>query len=160
MDLALVEKLLQLMRSYGLQELEILEGETKIRLVQPTVAALPLPQTLPLAYPASYSPGPQFASSTGTAGPQSSPSQAEASSKPKLFEVRSPFVGTYYGASSPGAEDFVQVGKRVKKGQTLCIIEAMKLMNEIEAEREGVIVEILVRNEEPVEYDQVLFRFE
>jgi acetyl-CoA carboxylase biotin carboxyl carrier protein len=71
--------------------------------------------------------------------------------------VRSPFVGTYYASSSPGSDPFVTVGKAVRKGDPLCIVEAMKLMNEIEAERDGVIAEILVQNEQPVEYDQVLF---
>ena len=73
------------------------------------------------------------------------------------LEVRSPFVGTFYTSSSPGSEPFVEVGKQVTKGQTLCIVEAMKLMNEIDAEKAGTIAKVLVQNQQPVEYDQVLF---
>ena len=74
-----------------------------------------------------------------------------------MLKLRSPFVGTFYAAPAPGEEDFVSVGSKVKKGDTLCIVEAMKLMNEIEAEKDGTITEILIDNEAPVEFDQVLF---
>ncbi len=87
--------------------------------------------------------------------------QSEASSvTPDLYEVRAPIVGTFYAAPAPEVPPYVKVGDRVEEGTVLCIIEAMKLMNEIEAERAGTVVEILVRNEEPVEYGQALFRIE
>jgi len=101
------------------------------------------------------------AASAGSQGSASGFSAAEsAKAAPAGKVVRSPFVGTLYHAPSPGADPFVEVGKRVKKGATLCIVEAMKLMNEIEAEFDGVIKEILVANEQPVEFDQPLFVME
>ena len=164
MDLAKVEKMLQLMKSYGLQEMEIDNEGMKVRLVQSLpVTAGPIAPTAYLGVPP-LTGGPQPAQSPITVPPPSDlegdKNKGEPTKQSQLKEVRSPFVGTFYGAPAPGADDFVRVGQRIGKGDTLCIIEAMKLMNEIEAEHEGVIAEILVANEEPVEYDQVLFLVE
>jgi acetyl-CoA carboxylase biotin carboxyl carrier protein len=92
--------------------------------------------------------------------PAATPAAAPAAVAGNLLEIRSPMVGTFYRAPSPEAPPYVEVGSRVSKGQTLCILEAMKLMNELEAEHAGVIREILVENSEPVEYGQPLFRIE
>ncbi len=92
--------------------------------------------------------------------PSPKPEEAQEVRAAELIEIRSPMVGTFYRAPAPGAEPYVQVGEVVSPGQVLCIIEAMKLMNEIEAEVSGKIVEICVENAEPVEYNQVLFRLE
>jgi len=111
------------------------------------VASLPVP---------SFEPAP---SSGAAATPVATPATVPvAAAKPAGVEVLAPIVGTFYAAASPDAADFVRVGDRVKVGQVLCIIEAMKLMNEIEAEVAGTVAEILVRNEDPVEYGQALFR--
>jgi len=164
MDLATVEKVMQLMRNYGVHAVEIKEGDREIKVTQTSAPSAYLPGALPshgfapaMPLPAPTEPGAgEVRGGSGAAAPKSS--RREKSED--LSEIRSPFVGTYYSAPSPGADDFIHVGKRVKKGETLCIVEAMKLMNEIEAERDGVIVEILAENEEPVEYDQVLFLME
>ena len=159
MDLGKVEKMLQLMRNYGLHEMEIEEGDSKVKLVQsPSVAVQAQPG---IPQPAGYIPpqAPAPVAAAASPAPQEAPAPV-AERKSNLREVRSPFVGTYYCAPAPGADDFVKVGQKVRKGDTLCIVEAMKLMNEIEAEQDGVIAEILVDNEEPVEYDQVLFLME
>lgn len=94
------------------------------------------------------------------AGPASAAEGARAEPKVKLLEVKSPMVGTYYSAPEPGAKDYLSVGDRISKGQILCIIEAMKIMNEIESEFDGVVKEILARNAHPVEYGQVLLRID
>lgn len=165
MDIGQIEKVMKLMQAYGFNEIEWEKGDEKIKLVHnpPTIATT---QNLPImpnlahpSYPhnvqAPYHPTPDMA-----APKHSEPSVPSQNQRLNLREVRSPFVGTYYASPSPGSDPFVTVGKRVRKGDTLCIIEAMKLMNEIEAEKDGVIVEILVGNEEPVEYDQLLFLME
>jgi acetyl-CoA carboxylase biotin carboxyl carrier protein len=103
-------------------------------------------------------PAPIMATLSGAPAAAATPSAAGADRATTGVEVLAPIVGTFYAASSPDAADLVRVGDRVKVGQVLCIIEAMKLMNEIEAEVAGTVVEILVRNEDPVEYGQVLFR--
>ncbi len=88
----------------------------------------------------------------------SAPEKPKAEAKPSFLEVKSPMVGTYYGAPEPGAKSYLSVGDRIHKGQILCIIEAMKIMNEIESEFDGVVKEIIAQNAHPVEYGQVLFR--
>ncbi len=158
MELEKIENVIRLMRAYGLHELEIKEDGESLRLVQSPSAAAPahghfmsMPM-MPVAAEHKIQGGASGLASAEDSKPAKVPSRDE-----NLREVRSPFVGTYYASSAPGADPFVSINKPVRKGDTLCIIEAMKLMNEIEAERDGVIVEILVENEQPVEYDQVLF---
>jgi acetyl-CoA carboxylase biotin carboxyl carrier protein len=151
MDIGQIEKLMKLMQAYGFQELGWEKGDEKIRLVQ-SLLAHPSPGFYPPPSPAHlFKPNPI---------PEAPEKEQVSVPNPKHKEIRSPFVGTFYGSSTPGSEPFVQVGSRVKKGDTLCIVEAMKLMNEIEAEQDGVIVEILIKNEQPVEYDQPLFLME
>lgn len=166
MDLGKVEKMLQLMRNYGLHEMEIKDGDSKVRLVQspsqPAVISAGLPQAgyaSHISVPQTHQPAAPAAGSQAEQAP-SNDQGARNERRANLREIRSPFVGTYYSAPAPGADEFVKVGQKIRKGDTLCIVEAMKLMNEIEAEQDGVIAEILVENEEPVEYDQVLFLVE
>jgi len=159
MDLKKAEDMVKLMRAYGLNELEIKNGEDSIRIVQNGAMlgfqSQPMvPQMQAIAVPTFHGSLEPVTNAQETV--QSANSKAERRGQ----EIRSPFVGTFYRSAAPGEPAFVEVGKRVKAGQTLCIIEAMKLMNEIEAERDGVIKEILVDNELPVEYDQVLFLIE
>jgi acetyl-CoA carboxylase biotin carboxyl carrier protein len=167
MNLKQLEKIMQLMEQYDMHKITITDAETNIKLARNCAAAYGLlagdePRSLartemPVgAVSAQAAAG--AASTLATSGTAEKSLAPAKSSTAK--EIKSPFVGTYYGAPSPGADSFIHVGKRVKKGEVLCIIEAMKLMNEIEAERDGVIVDILIANEEPVEYDQPLFLFE
>ncbi len=151
MNLKQLEKIMQLMRQYELHSLAVSDAETNIKL---TRGRDPLVGLAAAEAPAAR------AQIVLPKDPSFSPAISPGSTSGQLKEIKSPFVGTYYSAASPGADPFVYVGKKVKKGEVLCIIEAMKLMNEIEAERDATIVEILVANEEPIEYDQTLFRFE
>jgi acetyl-CoA carboxylase biotin carboxyl carrier protein len=145
MDLQYVRKLAKIADEAQLAEIEIEEDGRRIRITRMTAA--PAPQ--PVAVTAS-APAPQPAAAAPAAPPAPAPASAH-------VEVRSPIVGTFYRATSPDAEPFVQVGKRVQKGETVCIIEAMKIMNEIESDVTGTIVRIMVENGQPVEYNQVLF---
>ena len=151
MDLEKIENLVKLMRSHGLHEIKLKEGNESIRLTQSATPSSQMPvfnmPNLPVQQETIPAPLIKHAEEQQTKKP----------ARENLIEVRSPFVGTYYASSAPGADSFVSVNKTVRKGDPLCIVEAMKLMNEIEAERDGTIVEILVENEQPVEYDQVLF---
>lgn len=157
MDLRKLKKLIDLVEESGIAEIEVTEGEEKVRITR-SVAA-PAVQTI-------YAPAP--AAAPMPAAPQSAPapvaSAPSAASAPAARDLsgaqKSPMVGTFYRSPSPSAPAFVEVGKTVKAGDTLCIIEAMKLMNEIEAEKSGVIKEILVENGTPVEYGEPLFIIE
>jgi len=139
------------MSEHNLEEFEYSRGDLRIRLRKPganSVVAAPRPPAeiiVPAAVPA--------------AAPQSPEATAEADLRggEDLFLVKSPIVGTYYGAPSPGAEPFVKIGMYVESGQTLCIVEAMKLMNEIESETSGEVLRIFAENGQPVEYGQPLF---
>ncbi len=150
MDIRKVKKLIELLEESGIDELEICEGEESVRISrhsnkQPQYAAQPV-------YAAAPAPAP-------VAAPAAAPATAAAPAAPALTGnvVRSPMVGTFYRASSPEAKAFVEVGQSVKKGDILCIVEAMKMMNHIEAEASGTIGQILVENGHPVEFDQPLF---
>ncbi len=157
MDVKVLEHLITILKEQGIQEIEVQQGDTKYRVVQAQVptALSPYPYA---AFPPSAPMGMQGMPVTATspAVPASTPAPAAST----YHAIRSPFVGTFYDAPSPGSDPFVQVGQRVKKGDTLCIVEAMKLMNEIEADRDGILTAVLIQNEEPVEYDQELFRIE
>lgn len=161
MDLQRIEQLAALMQRFGLQQLEVKEAETSIKLGMPRsempefmshVAPRVVHSMAPVAHPGQHS-----VASVPHSG--EAPVKAAQSARPS-HTVKSPFVGTFYRSSSPGSDPFVEVGKRVKKGDALCIIEAMKLMNEIEADKDGTITEVLVANEQPVEFDQPLFVIE
>lgn len=146
MDLRKLKKLIDLVQESGIAELEITEGEEKVRIAK-SMAGTPMmmaPQQhyLPAATPA--------------AAP-ASPAAPVEDAIPEGHVVRSPMVGTFYRAPAPGAKNFVEVGQNVGAGDTLCIIEAMKLLNEIEADEGGVIKAILVENGQPVEYGEPLF---
>lgn len=151
MDLRKLKTLIDLVSESEVSELEITEAEGKVRIVKGggTVMMQHAPQQM-MAAPAMSEPA---APATATAVAPTAPAPAQEAGTP----IKSPMVGTYYAASAPGAAPYVTVGASVKKGQTLCIIEAMKLLNEIEAECDGVVKQILVDNAEPVEYGQVLF---
>lgn len=145
MDIRKVKKLIELLDESGIAEIEITEGEESVRISRyspgapPMMMAAPAPMAAPVA-----------AAPAATAA-------ASAEVEDDGYLIVAPMVGTFYGASSPGAASFVQVGDRVNEGDTLCIIEAMKMMNQIEAEVSGVIKSIRVQNGEPVEYGQTLF---
>lgn len=148
MDLRKLKTLIDLVAESGIAELEITEGEGKVRIVKFSQAVQPV----------AYAPAPVAAAPVAAA--QAAPvaaGVAAAAEVPAGHTVKSPMVGTFYRASNPGAPAFVQVGQAVKEGEPLCIIEAMKLLNEIEADKTGVIQAILVENGEPVEYGQPLF---
>jgi acetyl-CoA carboxylase biotin carboxyl carrier protein len=152
MDLRKLKTLIDLVAESGIAELEVTEGEDKVRIAKfsPAPAAIsnPLP---PAAAPAVAEP---------TAAPPPGPVAAPPVVAPAGHVVKSPMVGTFYRSPSPGSASFVELGQTVKPGDTLCIIEAMKLLNEIEAEVGGVVKEILVDNGQPVEYGQPLFVIE
>lgn len=150
MDLRKLKTLIDLVAESGISELEVTEGEGKVRIVKapPQVIAAPMQMAMPAAAPQIGAQAPAAAAA---------PAAPAAPVVPQGHIVTSPMVGTFYRAPSPGADPFAQVGDSVKEGQTLCIIEAMKLLNEIEADKSGVIKEILVENGEPVEYGQPLF---
>jgi acetyl-CoA carboxylase biotin carboxyl carrier protein len=148
MDLRKLKTLIDLVAESGIAEIEVTEGEDKVRIVKhaPTVVAAPPPPPVPTVVAASASPA--------AAAP---PVATEVAAEPiKGNVVKSPMVGTFYRSPSPGAKPFVEVGQAVKPGDTLCIIEAMKLLNEIEAEVAGEVKDILVENGQPVEYGQPL----
>ncbi|XZG71346.1 acetyl-CoA carboxylase biotin carboxyl carrier protein [Chitinibacteraceae bacterium HSL-7] len=149
MDLRKLKKLIDLVEESGIAELEVTEGEEKVRITRVNNAAVHF------AAPAQqhFAPAPIAGAPVATAAPVAAAEPAQ----PEGFVVKSPMVGTFYRSSGPGAKAFAEVGQSVNAGDTLCIIEAMKLMNEIEAEQSGVIKAILVENGQPVEYGEPLF---
>ena len=152
MDIRKVKKLIELLDDSGIAEIEITEGEDSVRIsrypASMPVAAAPVAAPAPMPAPAPSAPA---ATADASAEPPAEAKEEDG------FEVTAPMVGTFYAASSPGAAPYVQVGDRVNEGDTLCIIEAMKMMNQIEADVSGVIKSIRLQNGEPVEYGQVLF---
>ena len=149
MDLRKLKKLIDLVEESGITELEVTEGEEKVRIVKHS--AIAAQQTYMVANTA---PAP-LAAPVATA--TTAPAAAAESGLPEGHVVKSPMVGTFYRSASPGSEAFVEVGATVKVGQTLCIIEAMKLLNEIESDGAGTIKAILVENGQPVEFGEPLF---
>jgi len=156
MDLRKLKKLIDLVEESGIAELEITEGEEKVKIVKSGSGgreAVALPASAPAASPSAV----QAVSAAASGAPAVAP--APAGEVPTSLEghiVKSPMVGTFYRAGSPGAKPFVEVGDTVEAGQTICVIEAMKLMNEIEADKNGVIKAIMVENGQPVEYGESL----
>lgn len=148
MDLRKLKTLIDLVQQSGIAELEITEGEEKVRISRFGAPGAPAMASQQVMMPAVAMPVAEIAEpAADTAAPVEAEDHA----------VKSPMVGTFYRASTPGAKPFVEVGQTVKTGETVCIIEAMKLLNEIEADRDGVIKAILVENGQPVEYGQPLF---
>ena len=151
MDLRKLKKLIDLVQESGIAELEITEGEEKVRINRTNSAGqMPTYVSMPQAAP------PAPAPAAAVAAPVAAPAATEAA-EPEGHVVKSPMVGTFYRSSAPGAKAFVEVGQNINAGETLCIIEAMKLLNEIEADQSGVVKKILVENGQPVEYGQSLF---
>ncbi|HFB2907384.1 TPA: acetyl-CoA carboxylase biotin carboxyl carrier protein [Neisseria gonorrhoeae] len=150
MDLRKLKKLIDLVKESGIAEIEVTEGEEKVRITRTIAAAAapvyaaPVPAAAPAVTPA--------AAPVAASAPAAAPAARDLSDAQK-----SPMVGTFYRAPGPNAAAFVEVGQQVKAGDTLCIIEAMKLMNEIEAEKSGTVKEILVENGTPVEFGEPLF---
>ena len=148
MDIRKIKKLIELVEESGIAELEIVEGEESVRINRaasqmPTVQYAPAPAPAPVL-------------SNASAGAEAAATEPAS----KGHTVKSPMVGTFYRSSSPESAPFVEIGQAVKKGDTLCIVEAMKMMNQIESDSDGVIVDILVDNQAPVEFEQPLFVIE
>ena len=153
MDIRKVKKLIELLDESGIAEIEITEGEEAVRISRYATSAPVAPALAPA--PVAAAPAPQAPSPA--AAPMQPAEPAAVPTDEDGYIVPAPMVGTYYSASSLGAAPYVQVGDRVSEGDTLCIIEAMKMMNQIEADVSGVIKSIRVQNGEPVEYGQALF---
>ena len=151
MDLRKLKKLIDLVERSGIAELEITEGEERVRISRSAAQQVVVSAPTPVAQAAGPVSPASSALSTSAAATESEPAVAEG------YTMKAPMVGTFYRASAPGAKAFVEVGQSVAEGEVLCIIEAMKLLNEIEADRAGVIKAILVENGQPVEYGQPLF---
>lgn len=155
MDLRKLKTLIDLVSESNISELEITEAEGKVRIVKSGEAP-------PVQYVQTLAAPPQAAAvpSTAAAAPTSSPAVEPAPAEPAGHTVKSPMVGTFYRSASPGAPAFVEVGAQVKEGDTLCIIEAMKILNEIEADKSGTVTKVLGENGQAVEYGQPLFVIE
>ena len=149
MDIRKVKKLIELLEESGIAELEIKEGEESVRISRSS-------QTPPVFTPVPAAPAPIAVATPEIATGVS----AEDSELPRGHKIESPMVGTFYESPAPGSPAFVQIGQRVKVGETLCIIEAMKILNQIESDVAGEIKAILVKNGDPVEYGQALFVIE
>lgn len=157
MDIRKVKKLIELIEESDVAEIEIHEGEESVRISRHG--------TNPVSYFAPPTQGSPYAAETTTAAtaptvPAAASDPSAADDGPEENLVRSPMVGTFYRSPSPGSPSFVDEGDRVKVGDTLCIIEAMKILNQIESEKAGTVKQILVENGQPVEYNQILFVIE
>lgn len=154
MDLRKLKKLIDLVEESGIAELEITEGEEKVRISRSTSSVQT--QVAPIGT------SPPQAAMQGAVSASAAPTTANVIAEvlPEGHMVKSPMVGTFYRSSTPGSNPFVEVGQTVKEGETLCIIEAMKLLNEIESDKSGVIKAVLVENGQPVEYGEPLFVIE
>jgi acetyl-CoA carboxylase biotin carboxyl carrier protein len=163
MDIRKVKKLIELLEESGIAEIEITEGEESVRISRygsQTVAQVvhAAPSSVP-ASGAGAAPAPAAVTNTSPPAAAAGPERVAAAA-PAENVVTAPMVGTFYSAPAPGAKQFVDIGSEVKVGQTLCIIEAMKMMNQIESDKEGKVTAILVKNGEPVEFGQPLFVIE
>ena len=151
MDLNYIKKLVKLVSESGVDEIEVEEEGKRIRIAKRGAVPPPPPQTPLLEVPVS---------SAQAEFPSAAPLPAQPPPAKKYHEIKSPIVGTFYRAPAPDAAPFVQIGSEVEPGTVLCIVEAMKLMNEIESDTSGKIVKIMAENGQPVEYDQTLFLVE
>ena|SRR5687767_11369837 len=150
MDLRKLKTLIDLVQQSGIAELEITEGEERVRISRGPTGAQPAGPVQAYSLPPAQAP-------VAVGAPANQPGEGEAAPAPEGHVIRSPMVGTFYRSSAPGAKAFVEIGQAVKAGDTICIIEAMKLLNEIEADQDGVIKAVLVENGQPVEYGEPLF---
>ena len=154
MDIRKVKKLIELLDESGIAEIEITEGEESVRISRhASSVAAPPPAPAPVAA------APAAVAAPAAAAPAAATAAAPAPAEPEEegYQVTAPMVGTFYSAPTPGSPPFVQVGDRVSEGDTLCIVEAMKMMNQIESDVAGVIKSIRTQNGDPVEYGQILF---
>jgi acetyl-CoA carboxylase biotin carboxyl carrier protein len=153
MDIRKVKKLIELLEESGIAELEISEGEESVRISRHPRVAMPAPVAVA---------APQAIPAVAAAPPSKLPAIATGEQKPRNDDqtITSPMVGTFYSASAPGAKPFVEIGQEIKVGQILCIIEAMKMMNQIESDKAGRITAVLAKNGDPVEFGQPLFIIE
>ncbi|MGH8528421.1 MAG: acetyl-CoA carboxylase biotin carboxyl carrier protein [Nevskiales bacterium] len=149
MDIRKLRALIDLVQESGIAELEITEGEEKVRIARTLPGAMALPQQYMLPQAAAAAPAPIVA--------EEAPAKVETPPEMRGHVVRAPMVGTFYRSPSPEAPPFVSAGDKIKANQTLCIIEAMKMLNQIAAELNGEILEVLAENGQPVEFDQPLF---
>jgi acetyl-CoA carboxylase biotin carboxyl carrier protein len=158
MDIRKIKKVIELLEETGVAEIEIKEGEESLRISRHGTQVQAV-QYAPAPLPAAASAGAPAASAAATAASHAAAAAAENARAVRAGEhmVSAPMVGTYYGAPTPGAKDFVSIGDEVKVGQVLCIIEAMKMMNQIESDYDGRVKAVLVKNGEPVEFSQPLF---
>ena len=154
MDIRKVKKLIELLEESGIAEIEIHEGEESVRISRYSQTAAPM-----IAQPMAAAPL-MPAAAEAKAATEAGSGEAAADSLPPGHAVRSPMVGSFYRAPSPGANSFVEVGQQVNVGDTLCIIEAMKILNQIEADASGIVKAVLVENAQPVEYGQPLLIIE
>ena len=150
MDIRKIKKLIELLEESGIAEIEIAEGEESVRITREIKS--------PIAAPVQYAAAPAPAAPAPAAAAEDAATNEDATVSG--HQVKSPMVGTFYEASSPGAAPFTEVGKQVKAGDTLCIIEAMKMLNQIESDKSGTVKAVLVENGQPVEFDQPLFVIE
>jgi acetyl-CoA carboxylase biotin carboxyl carrier protein len=150
MDIRKVKKLIELLEESGISELEISEGEESVRISRHPRMAMQAPA---MGTPMVQQSAPAAAATPATSAGEHKPRNDD-------YTVTSPMVGTYYSAASPGAKSFVEIGTEIKVGQILCIIEAMKMMNQIESDKAGRVTAILAKNGEPVEFGQPLFIIE
>ncbi len=153
MDIRKVKKLIELLEESGISEIEITEGEESVRISRHPQGGYPPPAY----YPQQYMAPPPAGGPPPAPAVEPSSSAVSEPARPAGTEVTAPMVGTFYSAPSPGARAFVEVGDRVNVGDTLCIIEAMKMMNQIESDAAGTILSVEVENGEPVEFGQVLY---
>ena len=153
MDLRKLKKLIDLVQESGIAELEITEGEKKVKIVKGGAVSIAPASAATLGLGTAPAPAEARPAPAAPAAPPA----AEPEAGQEGHVVKAPMVGTFYRSASPDAKPFVEVGQTIKEGQTICIIEAMKLMNEIEADASGVVKAVLVENGQPVEYGQPLF---
>lgn len=148
MDIRKIKKLIELLEESGIAEIEIKEGEESVRISRHSAPPMPMHYSVPMSAPAQHAPAPAAAAPA--------PAASAAAPVASGHQMKSPMVGTFYRSASPGAKAFAEVGQSVKEGDVLCIIEAMKMMNQIEADKAGIIGAILAEDGAPVEYDQPL----
>ena len=154
MDLRKLKTLIDLVSESNVSELEITEAEGKVRIVK----SAPMSAAAPVTY--SMAPAPVAPAVVPAVEAAPAPAAAAVPAEPVGHTVKSPMVGTFYRASSPGAKPFVEIGDTIKEGETICIVEAMKILNEIEADKSGTVTKILVDNGQAVEYGQPLYVIE
>jgi acetyl-CoA carboxylase biotin carboxyl carrier protein len=158
MDIRKIKQLIELLEESGIAEIEIKEGEEAVRIsrMAPAAAAVPVAQVVHAPAPAAAPAGRLSELQPGALAAEG----AAAAPKPNEHVITAPMVGTFYAAPSPGAKPFVEIGDEIEVGQVLCVIEAMKMMNQIEADKAGRVTSIMARNGDPVEFGQPLFVIE